>query len=353
LDERNIPIIKNIQVTDMDTGITKTIVEEGNLFTIKLSNTNISQESHFKIVIYCASDNTTGFCADGWIPYEGTLNKTLTVSPGIKIVSRLKPITLVDLSTLIYDTPVNNDSRVAFLEGENGDKFLVVKSPSKDIFPGYYFNSILKKYIEDNSSKNENIGHWIRRGLLPIYDSPAVTYIPVNYTTGSDIDGHIYKYDYVTTDDTWNDGTTLPEFPNSSGASLYSHHSTYGYPLNINKELTTTLRLDFGSVDPRAPSSSGFVGSNDWIAWVQKTYSDDYISWNDHGFVETTDTNRGFLFYDTAENLPAFYSITYKLSKGSSELNKRFLYKLELVSDDDKNSTPVVKSVRFTINDRI
>lgn len=360
-NKRNIPLIKNITVTDLDTRDIKTISEEGGVFNIRLERLDATKEGHFKIVIYCASDETTGFCADSWIPYEGVNSKTIIVSPGIRIVSRLDPITLVDLSTLIYDTPINNDNRVAIISQENGEKFLVVKQPSKDIFPGYYYDSVLKKYVEDESSKIENVGHWIRRGVyvtyqdLPGYSGKVPVYSDeISFTTGSSESGVIYQYNRSDIDKTWNEGSTLPEYPNSTGLAFYAHHSTFAYPINVNRSNKMSLYLRDGQIDPRAPYTTSEVGDSSWLSWLQTAYPSDYAFYNSSGYIDNSNvTNRGFLFYDTAENLSSFYSITYRTMVGSSDINKRFLYRLELVSDDNNNITPVVKSLRFTINDRI
>lgn len=355
------PLIKNISITNLDTRTTNVATDEGGIFNLSLSRLDSTKEAHFKITIYCISDEDTGFCANGWIPYESSYSKTITVSPGIKLVSRIKPISIVDLSTLIYDTPIDNDSRVALFTDKNDNKFLVVKEPSKGIFPGYYFNSLSKKYIEDQSSKIENIGHWIRRGVyvtyqdLPGYSGKIPVYSDeITYTTGSSEDGIVYSYDRSSVDNTWNQGATLPEYPNSTGVSFYTHHSTFGYPINVDRDDTVTLYLTNDQIDPRAPYTTGKVGSSSWLSWIQTNYPSDYTFYNTNGYVQNDSThNRGFLFYDTAENLCSFYSITYRTVVGSSDLNKRFLYRLELLSDNDENLTPIVRSLRFTINDRI
>lgn len=360
-DRRDIPLIKNITVTNLDVGDSNTISDEGGIFNLRLNRIDNTKESHFKIVIYCASDEDTGFCADAWIPYEGTYSKTLTVSPGIKLVSRLKPISIVDLSTLIYNTPIDNDSRVALLTQENGEKFLVIKQPSKDIFPGYYYDSLSKTYIEDSFSKIENVGHWIRRGVfvtyeeLPGYSGKIPVYSDeIDFTTGSSEEGSIYQFNRTDIDRTWNEGVTLPDYPNSTGLAFYSHHSTFAYPINVNRKNSMTLYLRDGQIDPRAPYDSAEVGSAGWLSWLQTAYPSDYTFYNNLGYLENEETtNRGFLFYDTAENLCTFYSITYRTVVGSSEVNKRFLYRLELVSDNSENITPIVRSLRFTVNDRI
>lgn len=344
-DVRNIPLIKSVVITNLDTGETNNISEEGGLFNVKLNREDSTKEAHFKITIYCASDSNTGFCANQWVPHEGIKSKTLTVSPGIKLVSRLKPIAIVDLSTLIYDTPINNDGRAALLEEENGEKFLVVKQPSKDIFPGYYYSSLEKKYYEDYSSRIENIGHWVRSGIT---ESGEIV-----YTTGSDASGIVYDFNRTDLDLTWNNGATLPDYPNDTGIPFYPHHSTFAYPINIDRQRNATIHLEEGYIDPRAPYNVGRVGSTSWYSWLQTNYSDQVEQWNDSNELTISDINRGFLFYDTAENLSTFYSITYRNIIGVSDIHKRFLYKLELLSDNQENLTPIVKSLRFIVNDRL
>lgn len=360
IEDKDIPLINNIVVTNLDTNDIKVVNDEGNIFNVLLDRVDSTKPAHFKITIYCASDENTGFCAEQWIPYEGTHSKTLTISPGIKLVSRIKPISLVDLSTLIYDTPINDDSRAALLTEGNNEKYLVVKQPSKDIFPGYYFDSLAKTYIEDDASKIENVGHWIRQGVSITYESipgysglvPVVSGI-IDYTTGSDDNNVVYKFDRSTTDDTWNNGTTLADYPNSTDFSFYPHHSTFAYPINVDRQSTKALYLQTGYTDPRAPYDESEVGSAAWINWVSVNYPSDYNQWLSDQTINTTDYNRGFLFFDTAENLPTFYSITYKTVIGDSDINKRFLYRLELTSDEENNLTPVVRSLRFSINDRL
>lgn len=357
-DRRNIPLIKNVVVTNLDTGETNEVSSEGNLFNIYLNRSSSSSESHFRISIFCASDENTGFCADQWVPHEGTRSKTIEVSPGIRLVPKLKPITIVDLNTLIYDTPMSSDDKAAIYKEETGEKYIVVKSPSKDLFPGYYFDNINKRYIEDDSTKIENIGHWVRNGVditfrsIPGYSGLVPVYSdPFTYTTGSNASGVVYKYDRINVDNSWNNGSTLPDYPNYTGIPFYSHHSTYGYPININNTRKAKLILEAGMIDPRAPYVSSEVGSSPWITWISGVYPSDYQQWVSDKQVNTDTTNRGFLFYETAENLPAFYSISYRTITGDVELNKRFLYKLELTSESQDNLVPVVRSLKFIIND--
>lgn len=352
---RDISLIKNISVSNLDQGVDFSIEEQDGIFTIPFDDIDPKAESHFKITIYCASDEETGFCANNWVPITSSNNKTISVTPGIKLVSRLKPITIVSINNLIYDTPIGNDNRASIITEQNGEKYLIVKRPSKDIFPGYYFDSLNKKYLENNPSKIENYGHWIRNGVnisyetipgysgqIPVYSDPFI------YTTGSNASGIIYNYQRSDVDYLWNDGKVLPNYPNYTGISFYPHHTTYGYPLNINNDNNQTIHLETGDIDPRAPYASSKVGSDDWISWISSNYPTNYTQWLSSKTYDITDTNRGFLFYDTAENLPAFYSIGYKKVTGSLSSNKRFLYKLELVSDDE-NLVPVVRSLRFTM----
>lgn len=355
---KNIPLIKNVVVTNLDNGESTIVSSEGSLFNIYLNRVNPSVDTHFRISIYCASDEETGFCADKWVPFEGTREKTIEVSPGIRIVPELKPISIVNLNTLIYDTPTSNDTRAAIYEEQNGEKYIVVKSPSKDLFPGYYFDNINKKYIEDESTKIENIGHWIRNGVqityqnIPGYSGLVPVYSdPFTYTTGSNASGVVYKYNRSTVDNSWNNGSVLPDYPNYTGVSFYSHHSTFGYPINVDSVRNKKLYLEDKMIDPRAPYDSSSVGSSSWLTWISGAYPSDYQQWQDNKYINTDTINRGFLFYESAENLPTFYSISYRTLVGETDINKRFLYKLELTSDSQSNLVPVVRSIRFMIND--
>lgn len=343
--DKNINLIQKIVIEDLSNGETYEAQEDGGVFTITFNNQDIKIESQYKITIFCASDNNTGFCAENWIPFENVNIGTITVSQSIKLVSKIDPIKLVSLDTLIYDTTLYNNNRAA-LYVENNEKYLVVKAPSKDLIPGYYFDSINKKYNLSVDRMIENKGHWIRKYSKRDTDGLINSYY---YTTGSKNNNIIYKKDFITTDNTWNDGATLADFPNYTGIIEYPHHTTFGYPINISPENTQDIILYPNDTDPRAPISSNIVGSDDWLNWISAVENRSYVQ---SGRLLITDKNRGYLFYPTAENLPSYYSISYRLVNNIND-NNRFLYKVELNSDDSGSLVPKLRSIRFIINEDI
>lgn len=344
LNKKDSRVIKNVEVRNLMDNSVAIAEDNGGIININLPRTNTKGNDHYKITIYCASNQDNGFCANDWVPYEGTTYTTINVSPQIKLVPRLNPITIVDMSTLIYDTPMNNDNRAAVYENQNGEKYLVVKKPSKDVFPGYYFNNKTKSYIEKDETKIENIGHWIKKGG---YEDRVIT-----YTTGSDNEGSVYKYNRSDTDSSWNEGATIPDYPNYTGVEFYPHHSTYGYKVNINRSGSYVFgQLKNGDVDYRAIWESGTVGSAEWATWLNNEYPDEYLLYQRYGTYDPIDeVNRGFLFYSTSENLPTFYSIGYRSVTKIDDTNTRFLYKLELESDDEGSLVPKVRSIQFKAN---
>lgn len=311
---KEVDIISKVTIEDLDSKIITDISIDQNVFNVffKSSSTSIGNR-HFRIVIYTLSDERTGFSATTstnngdlkpWIPYEKSGDEStnynltnigpLSASSGIKFVSRLNPITVVDMSKLIYDTPINYENRAGIFTDFNNEKYLVVKIPSKDIFPGYYFNVLKKQYENSEITKISNLGHWVRKEINK--NSNDV----ITYTTGSN--GDIIEYPNFTIDKTWNNGNTLASFPNTNLNIRYKNHSTYGKNINIDHDATNP------------------------------------------------ETKFGFLFYDSAENLPTFYSIFYKILDETTTINNKFLYKIELESNDTNSLKPVVKSLRFEVN---
>lgn len=353
-NNENLKVIKNISIEDLDTGI-KTIYEDDNgKFTINFPSTkNLQNNKHYKITIFCASDSSTGHCSNGWVPYENSYkkNSTITVSPLIKIVQKLNSLKIVDLSDLIYDTPMNNDNRVAIIEMDNNEKYLITKIPSKDTFPGYYFNSLRKQYYSNSENMIENNGHWIRQGVM----FSGYNYSDIfTYTTGSS-GAYIYEKDRSTIDLAWNNGSTFLNYPNTR-SEFFNHHSTIGYPINIDLSGYFSYFLREDMYDPRTPYQSGLVGSDDWKTWLVANISDGETDLNyylENQILEVSDINRGFLFYPTAENLPTYYSISYKTVSGTDDTNSRFLYKLILTSNDEGSLVPKVKSLKFKINEKV
>ena len=354
-DKRGIPIIKSITVENLQTGKISLVEPDSNLFVINFDlSPDLIGDQNFKITIYCASDVDTGFCANNWVPYESSIDSenNITVGPYIKLVPKITPISMVDVSTLIYDTPINNNSRAAVIKSSNGEKYVVVKTPSKDIFPGYYFDSLNKKYILDDGARIKNIGHWIRQG--GVLESGITGYTEVGpffYTTGSSgnaTGGAVYTKDRVTIDESWNQGYTVPDYPNYTGIPYYPEHSTYGHPINIDSQPLHTYNLYTDSYDPRELPINSKVGGAGWrsVASAADIASLD----GSNSVIEVTDTNRGFLYYPTGENLSTFYSISYRKIPAIKDINSRFMYKLELISNEEGSMAPRVDSLQFNIN---
>lgn len=342
LVDKNINLIQKIVITNLNTGQTSEYSEDnGGVFNIIIPLTDL--EEHFKIIIYCASNDENGFCANNWIPFEGEYGSTITIGPFIKVVSRLDPIKMVSLDTLIYDSSIGEQKGAIYID--NNEKYIVVKSPTKDALPGYYFDTINKLYYSDSTKQIENKTNWIRQNAYN--DSGVIKYY--YYTTGSS-DNVVYKSDFITRDLSWNNGNTMVEFPNYTGISTYPHHTTYGYPINLDPENKTSILLFEGDVDPRAPFESGIVGSDSWYIWLDHNYPNESGSYARAGGLNIIDSNRGFLFYNTAENLPSYYSISYRTVDNIDDTNNRFLYKISLISDNSGSLVPKIRSIRFNIN---
>lgn len=358
IGRENLKIINKIDVENLDTGSIITYQDDGGVFNINFPKiAGIEGEGHYKITLYCVSDSSTGFCANGWVPYEGSNQKdsNIIVSPLIKIVQKLNPLKVVDISDLIYDTPMNSDSRVAVIQLDNGEKYLISKIPSKDTFPGYYYDSLKKEYNSNSDYMIENDGHWVRRGVF--YKIVSGIYELSNeftYTTGSS-GLYVYKKDTISIDSSWNNGSVLIDYPNTE-SGFFNHHSTINYPINIDQDEYASYNLRENMYDPRAPYNSGLVGSTEWRTWISNNIpngSRNLSIYDSVGYMSVRDFNRGFLFYSTAENLPSFYSISYRTVSNIDDTNTRFLYKLELSSDDSGSLVPKVKSLRFVINEKI
>lgn len=342
-DTKNINVIDKIILENLDTGKTQEYISnESNIFTLNLSDYS-DRETHYKITIFCASSTDTGFCANNWTPYEGTDTGTIIVSPQIKIVNNLNPVRITSFSSLLYDSHTKN--KAALIE-DNNEKYIIIKEPQKENLPGYYFNSINKEYVYNIYKAIENKGHWVRKYLLRNINDEIESYY---YTTGSS--GNIYNKSFTTIDKTWNDGALLSEFPNYTGISNYSHHSTYIYPVNLSESKDQEIIIREGDIDPR----NGYItGSDSWVTWMQNNNIGELKKYSySAGKLVTTDSNRGNLFYPTAENLPTYYSISYKTISNITDTNDRFIYKIELLSDDTGSLVPKVKSLRFVINEEV
>lgn len=368
-NNNNIDIIQKIIIENMDNGVIHVIEKNNNQFKIDNSifqtdNDNIV--SHFKITIYCLSDETTGFSAkhsntnQPWIPFEGipTLDLTsklnrgrIDVSPGIKIVSNITPIKIVDISDLIYNTTIQNEEKASIYKELDGNSYIVVKEPSKDTFPGYYYSENNLSYSTYDESKIANIGHYSRKGFIN-------NSTQIQYTTGS---SGVYVYNSEnsaetdTKDTLWNNGDINISKRNTDETVYYPTHSTYGFPINLDKSNTFLFSktLKDGMYDLRANTQDQrLVGSDAWLNWINENDKSSYDSSTPHQYpvVDATIYNRGFLYYNTAENLPTYYSITYRTIDGLTDLNSRFLYKIELGSTNKNGQVPEVDAIRFIIN---
>lgn len=351
-------IIDKILVQDLDTGSSLEARDEDGKIKFQLDGVDSSTNKHYKVTVFCASDESTGFSgksgsslASHFIPNED--NNTINVSRGIRFVAKLESLKIVDLSTLLYDTPMANDKRCTLITDFNGEKYLIAKAPSKDIFPSYYFDSISGYYLIDSRVMIPNKNHYVRKISSNIEDG--------YYTTGSS--GQIIVDLWMGIDRTWNNGATLAEYPNTTSTGIYPNHSTYGYPINIDDspyvKWSDTIRS--GDLDLRAENKDyAEVGSSGWKVWLVCGYSLSALqSYNNvpaqYGGPALTIRdaiipNRGFLFYNSAENLPAFYSISYRTVKSMDSSYSRFVYKVELESDSSRSVIPKVRSVRFRLN---
>jgi hypothetical protein len=135
----------------------------------------------------------------------------------------------------------------------------------------------------------------------------------------------------------------------------YDNFSTYGHDINIKTENPTRQRktLIAGDTDPRAPSKSeSIIGSSDWLTWVGTAYPASLTAYNTNGVFSINEMceNRGFLFYNTAENLPAYYSLSYNTTKDNDDMSNRFVYKIDLETKGLNTAVPKVRSIRFEIN---
>lgn len=361
INGRDEKILKSVVAENLDDeGL---IESEGidDKLNIVLDASNSTTNKHFKLTIYCASDEATGFSAKSgtsdtshWIP--SVERGVMSVNPGIKIVPRLERLRVVNIASLLYDTPMNNDRRCALITNAVGEKILVVKTPSKDIFPGHYFENETRQYKYNSRIVIQNKGHWIRRASTDNGSNDII------YTTGS-ASGKVYDI-WGEQDITWNEGYQLGEFANTIPSGIYPNHSTYGYPINVNAtpEVQWVDTLYSGDLDLRSPLLvSGKVGTTEWEDWIKsdpELSGSSYLAYLNNKFktgigyysVNTTIPNRGFLYYPTAENLPTFYSISFRSAKETSEINKRFVYKIQLSSDGKNKLAPKIRSVRFKVN---
>jgi len=248
----------------------------------------------YEIIIHCLTDVNGAHPANWWSPNS---SEFIQVIGNAKLVANVNPLKNVSLETLLYTSTYENDSRCSVITDVDGLQYVIVKAPSKNIIPGYYFDNTYNSYIKQSDQMIKNIGHYHRSYLT---ESGINSFI-----TGSNNDSIVSGYYFDDTayiiDESWNLGKPYPQDFINTNSGLYPEHSTFGEKINIDY---------------------------------------DYDSSNN---------NKGHLFYNTAENLPSFYTITYGIVDKSDISLDKFLYKIELISEHDY-LTPYVNNIKFTIN---
>jgi len=249
----------------------------------------------YSLRIFVQTDVNGSYPANWWSPNS---SEFIEVIGNARIVPDVNPMTTVALETLLYTTTYENDYRCSVITDTDGLRYIIVKEPSKNIIPGYYFDSTKSTYILNDSHRIKNIGHYKRTYIRPtgVFKEEYITGSKeLNIMSGIYIDDTSYDIDY-----TWNDGKLYPQDFKNTEDKLYRQHSTYGSPLNIDNE----------------------------------------------------EYNKGHIFYNTAENLPAFYTIEYGLVDRQDASINKFLYKINLKSEHE-TYTPILNSLKFTINTNI
>ena len=297
LDTDGDQIIGDVAITDIDNNISIPILTTGGNFTATLLK-SYNKDTHYRIIINCLSDPITGFSAKiqgtdvHYVPFADTNETYISCSPGVIITPYINKIPMIDLSELIYNTTSNDIQKAAIYRSSTGERYIVVKKPSKKTFPGYYYDFADGCYKSNDVSKIVNSYHYVRNGLI----ESGVIDEYITYTTGS---SGQYIYDNtMNVDSSWNNGYVLDRYPNT--------HTDINY-LNIG-------------------------------------------SFNQNIHLDEINNNEGYLFYNTAENLPSYFSISYDTKIDKIHSNDRFLYKLELFSENNTSLTPIVKNIRFFIN---
>lgn len=248
----------------------------------------------YSLRIYCLTDRSGSYPANWWSPNS---SEFIEIFGNARIVADVNPMKIVSIETLLYTTTYENDYRCSVITDVDGFQYVVVKEPSKNIIPGYYFDNKRRAYIKNDSHVIRNIGHYKRK-----YARPSGEILLEEYITGSQVNdivsGNYFDDSTLEVDYAWNKGKLYePDFKNTTNG-LYRQHSTFGHPINVD---------------------------------------------------ETFGINKGHLFYNTAENLPAFYTIEYGLVDRSDSTINKFLYRIDLKSEHE-SYTPVLDSVKFIIN---
>lgn len=264
-----------------------------NISTISSKTITIDNAGTYVIKVFVTTVGST----PNWNPYE---SKYITVSKGIRLVPTITPLKIIDFDVLLYSTQYENDTRAALITDFDDSQFIVIKEPAKDIFPGYFYDNTDNTYKVTPELLIKNNNHYYREQVIRNYDTQ--TYDIYKYTTGSK-DVTLYKSENIipaNIDDTWNGGTLFPiGMKNTINGVIdndtwFDNISTYGHPIHVGDQ----------------------------------------------------EDKQGHLFYNTAENLPAFYTIEYSSNRDLLSTDK-ILYKLELKT---KEVAPIVDSIKLTAN---
>lgn len=321
-DDNNI-IINKVILRGIDNDTEEEIVPSSDT---EESNSNITiniDSGTYELIIYCLSDHETKKPKKDWNPYD---ESNIILPNKVRLVSTITPLNIINFDALLHSTTYENDNRAAILSKPDGYKYLVVKEPSKNIIPGYFYNFKTRVFENDEQYLIKNIGHYNRSQL--IHDAVSGTFVQHDYITGSnnsaimsgvifdggefDVGEIPYDISSYEPDRTWNNGSVFPDdWENTSQNFTYPTHLSFGYPINVDDEILNISNPDY------------------------------YTLGSKH--------NMGHLFYNTGENLPAFYTIKYAIVDKYDPTVDRFLYKVDLVSEH-KTNTPVLDWLKFTTN---
>lgn len=288
--DNDVSVINKVLIQDLDGKLVSEFTPSDENVPVNIT------KGVYKLKIFCLTDPFTNYAAKNWSPYSKDFIET---GIDLKVVPTIDPVKIIDFDILLHSTTYENDNRAAIIETGDNYKYVVVKEPSKKLMPGYYYDKSKSAYINNAENYIKNIGHYRRRYIQS--SGPSGFYIE-SFITGSK-GSIVMSGEYLTEasyvqDNTWNDGSTYPpDFDNYDPNKLYVQHSTYNNPINI----------------------------------------------------EDATNNKGHLFYNTGENLPAFYTINYGIVDRNDPTVDRFLYKIQLNSEHEKN-TPILESIKFTIN---
>lgn len=231
-----------------------------------------------------------------WSPNSSSCVK---VVGNARLVPEIRPLKVVSLETLLFTTTYEKDQRCSVITDIDNLQYVIVKEPSKNVLNGYYFYNTQNSYKKENDHLNKNIGHFNRRYI-------NANNVIEKFTTGSKntmIMSGVYGSEngYIK-DLKWNNGAIYPtDFKNTDSNLTYPQHYTFGNPINIDDDIYSNI------------------------------------------------INSGHLFFNTAENLPAFYTIEYGLIDRNDPVVDRFLYKVDLISESD-NESPTLDWIKFTMN---